>query len=45
MKNKNGFDLGPGECPGDCNDGIACDWLGDWRDCWVYQKYYREASE
>jgi len=38
MKNKNGVDLGIGECPMPCNDGVACDWLWDWKLCWIYKQ-------
>ena len=38
MKNKNGFYLGEGECPCSCNDDVACDWLGNWKKCWIYQE-------
>ncbi len=40
MLNKNGFDIGDGECPCTCNDGVACDWIGShWKNCWIYKEY------
>ena len=45
MKNKSGIDLGPGECPMGCNDGIACDWIGNWHDCWIYRNHFNNKVQ
>lgn len=40
MNNKNGFSLGKGECPCNCNDEVACDWFGShWVNCHIFKKF------
>ena len=45
MKNKDGWDIGKGECPCSCNDGVACDYMYNWKGCSIYQEYYKRVEK
>ncbi len=45
MKNKNGYPLGSGECPCNCNDEVACDWFGShWVNCHIFKRFMEKEN-